>query len=197
VLLHWVLKLTSHCRSKDGVSLCTAVMNWLFVWLYHNVYVDVKCQDCFSVDDSPVWMDTSTGEQCRNLEQKLGGVLVYKITFNLELKMFYQTYTACKPPSACAAVTPSPPATTEWRHLLYDVNCSVQHTRCLTMHCQWGWCGSFSVLSLVTLTFDLDIQTRLSEGPSTSSLWIWHKSVKPFPRYLSDKWNEKQTCCYY
>ena len=28
----------------------------------------------------------------------------------------------------------------------------------------------FTVLSLVTLNFDLDIQTRLSEGPNTSSL---------------------------
>jgi len=32
-----------------------------------------------------------------------------------------------------------------------------------------------AVLSLVTLTFDL--QTRPSEGPNTSSVWIWRKSV--------------------
>jgi len=34
------------------------------------------------------------------------------------------------------------------------------------------------------LIFDLDIQTRLSEGPNTSSLWIWRKSIQWFPRYL-------------
>jgi len=28
------------------------------------------------------------------------------------------------------------------------------------------------------LTFDLDLQTHLSEGPNTSSLWIWRKSVQ-------------------
>jgi len=32
-------------------------------------------------------------------------------------------------------------------------------------------------LSLVTLTFDLDLQTCPSEGPNTSSMWIWLKSV--------------------
>jgi len=31
------------------------------------------------------------------------------------------------------------------------------------------------------LTFDLDIQTRSSEGPDTSSVWIWRKSVQQFP----------------
>ena len=42
-------------------------------------------------------------------------------------------------------------------------------------------------LSVVTLTFDLDIHTRPSEGPSTSSVWIWHKSVQRFPRYFIHK----------
>jgi len=41
----------------------------------------------------------------------------------------------------------------------------------------------FPVLSLVTLTFDLDIQTRPSEGSKTSSLQIWCKSVEQFQRY--------------
>jgi len=37
-------------------------------------------------------------------------------------------------------------------------------------------------LTLVTLTFDLDIRNRCSrEGPHTSSLWIWRKSVQRFP----------------
>ena len=31
--------------------------------------------------------------------------------------------------------------------------------------------------------FDFDLQTRPSEGPNTSSLWIWRKSVLRFPRY--------------
>jgi len=32
------------------------------------------------------------------------------------------------------------------------------------------------------LTFDLDLQTRPSEGTNTSSVWIWRKSVQRFPR---------------
>ena len=40
---------------------------------------------------------------------------------------------------------------------------------------------------MVTLTFDTDLQTRLSEGPNTSSLWIWHKSVQWFRRYFIHK----------
>jgi len=35
-------------------------------------------------------------------------------------------------------------------------------------------------LVLVTLTFELDLQTDLSEGPSTSSVWIWCKSIQWF-----------------
>jgi len=51
-----------------------------------------------------------------------------------------------------------PSAATEWfRLLLHDVTCS-EH---VTMHFQWG--GN---MSLVTLTFDLDVQTCLSEGPN-------------------------------
>jgi len=42
-------------------------------------------------------------------------------------------------------------------------------------------------LSLVTLTFDLDLQTRPGEGPNMSSVWIWHKSVQWFPRYFTHK----------
>lgn len=32
-------------------------------------------QGCFSVSDSPVWMDSSTSEQCRQLEEAYGGAL--------------------------------------------------------------------------------------------------------------------------
>jgi len=47
-------------------------------------------------------------------------------------------------------------------------------------------------LSLVTLTFDLDIQTCQSEGPNMSSLQIWCKCVKQFPGYFTHK-QKKQT----
>jgi len=61
-----------------------------------------------------------------------------------------------------ATALPSPPAVTEWSRLLVlEVICSMH----VTMHFQWG--GN---LSLVILTFDLDIQSRPSEGPNTSSL---------------------------
>jgi len=51
-------------------------------------------------------------------------------------------------------------------------------------------------LSLETLTFDLDIQTRPSEGPDTSFLWIWRKAGQQFQRYFihkqSHRWRQKQ-----
>ncbi|KAH9498196.1 hypothetical protein Btru_007930 [Bulinus truncatus] len=34
-----------------------------------------QLKDCFSVKDSPVWMDSSTKAQCAQLEEKLGGAL--------------------------------------------------------------------------------------------------------------------------
>jgi len=57
---------------------------------------------------------------------------------------------------------------------------------CTALFCPWWpW----------YLTFDLDIQTRPSEGPNTSSLWIWHKSVQRFQRYLihKQKMNEEKS----
>jgi len=82
------------------------------------------------------------------------------------------------PHCLCTAL-PSPPAVTEWSCLLlHDIICSEG----ITMHFQWR--GN---LSLVTLTFDLDIQTRMSEGPITSSMWIWRKSIQQFPRYFIHK----------
>ena len=75
---------------------------------------------------------------------------IHSRPIRLELKLFYQTYTARKPPSACTVVTLSPPDATEWfRLLLVDVICSVGRTRPLTMHCQWA-----GKPSLVILTFD-------------------------------------------
>ncbi|CAG5119473.1 unnamed protein product [Candidula unifasciata] len=32
-----------------------------------------QLKDCFSVEDSPIWMDSSTTAQCRQLEEKVGG----------------------------------------------------------------------------------------------------------------------------
>ena len=43
----------------------------------------------------------------------------------------------------------------------------------------------------ITLTFDLDVQTCLSEGPNTFPPWIWHKSVQRFLRYLIHKQTKK------
>ena len=39
-------------------------------------------------------------------------------------------------------------------------------------------------LSLVALNFDLDLQTCPNEGPNSSSIWIWCKSVQRFQRYF-------------
>ena len=50
-----------------------------------------------------------------------------------------------------------------------------------------------AVLSLVTLTFDLDLQTRPSEGPNTSSVWIWRKSVQRFPGIFHTQTKNPQT----
>jgi len=47
--------------------------------------------------------------------------------------------------------------------------------------------------ALVTLTFDPDIQTRLSKGPNTSSVWIWRKSVQRFPTYFIHKQKKPRT----
>ena len=33
-------------------------------------------QDCFSIPASPIWMDSSTTQQCRQLEQNMGGAQI-------------------------------------------------------------------------------------------------------------------------
>jgi len=48
-------------------------------------------------------------------------------------------------------------------------------------------------LSLVTLAFDL--QTRPREGPRTSSVWIWCKSVQRFRRYFITNKNSTEWGC--
>jgi len=80
----------------------------------------------------------------------------------LELKMFYQTYTARKPPSACAAVTPSLPAATQWYRLLLSAAYGVPRTAyyALSMGMTQQFFLFFFVhghldLSPLTLTFKL------------------------------------------
>jgi len=46
---------------------------------------------------------------------------------------------------------------------------------------------------VVTLTFDLDLQTRPSEGPNTSCVRIWCKSVLRFWKYFIHKQKKPQT----
>ena len=36
----------------------------------------IPFQDCFSISDSPIWMDSSTTQQCRRLEQDMGGAQI-------------------------------------------------------------------------------------------------------------------------
>ena len=70
--------------------------------------------------------------------------------------MFYQTYAARKPPSACTPVTPSPPAATQWSALLLDdAICSVLRTPYNTLSMGDYAAVSFPFLPLATLTFHL------------------------------------------
>jgi len=48
-------------------------------------------------------------------------------------------------------------------------------------------------LSLVTLTFDLDLQTRPSEGPNTSSVWLWRESVQRVPEIFHTQTKKRLT----
>jgi len=60
------------------------------------------------------------------------------------------------------------------------MSCSTKQTACRPPKGQ-----KMPFLSLVTLTFDL--QTRLSEAPNMSSVRIWRKYVRRFPRYFIHK----------
>jgi len=109
----------------------------------------------------------------------------------LELHMFYQTYTARKPPSACTPVTPSPPAATQWFRLLLHLCCvrrthynalSMKITQQFSRFCPWWpW------LWPLTLTFKLvraRDQTRLpckfDANPFSGSrnIWVTNKQIK-------------------
>jgi len=77
-------------------------------------------------------------------------VLIELTEKQLELKMFYQTYTALKPPSACTPVTPGghgmvPSAARILQRTAHALQCIVNGDDAAV----------FPVLSLVTLTFDL------------------------------------------
>ena len=78
--------------------------------------------------------------------------------------MFYQTHTASKPLKVPVTMHCCHPfVATEWSHL--------QHTaHALQRIINGDDAAVFPVLSLVTLVYDLDIQTRLSKGPNTSSM---------------------------
>ena len=55
--------------------------NWFDIWVENPLPKNMSpmwqpswfLQGAFSVPDSPIWMDSSTTKQCRNLETKLGG----------------------------------------------------------------------------------------------------------------------------
>ena len=41
--------------------------------------------NCFSVLDSPIWMDSSTQSYCENVENKIGGPQVFIFIFQKEI----------------------------------------------------------------------------------------------------------------
>ena len=65
----------------------------------------------------------------------------------------------------------------EAKDVLPNINCTQAAKRDKKCH----------FLSLVTLAFDLDLQTQPSEGPNTSSMWMWRKSIQRFPWYFIHK----------
>jgi len=67
----------------------------------------------------------------------------------------------------------------ELKMFLPNINCTQAAERAekCRFYTWWPW----------SLTVDLDIQTHLSEGRNTSSLWIWRKSVRRFPWYFIRK----------
>jgi len=87
--------------------------------------------------------------------------------------MFYQTYTARKTPKVPVTVDSRYPVTPGGHHGMVSSAAvrNLQHTaHALQCIVNGDDAAVFPVLSLTTLTFDLDIQTRPIEGPNTSSL---------------------------
>ena len=52
---------------------------WFDTWLNISIL-----QDCFSVKDSPIWMDSSTEEQIKDLEKSVGGPMVCAAIFTVD-----------------------------------------------------------------------------------------------------------------
>ena len=47
-----------------------------FEFVLHKSHEIKYFQDKFSIPDSPIWMDSSTQSQCKQLEEKVGGPMV-------------------------------------------------------------------------------------------------------------------------
>ena len=90
-LAEWRLSLgvassTAACTGRRGrgwywlncspARVCTSSFRCaVYMAVVHSCMISLSWQDCFSVSQSPVWMDSSTGVQCRQLEQACGGPL--------------------------------------------------------------------------------------------------------------------------
>jgi len=64
----------------------------------------------------------------------------------------------------------------------------------ITLQCAATFFPNFCPWWPWPLTFDLGIQALLSEGPNTSVVWIWRKSVQPFLRYFIHKQKSHWQC---
>jgi len=98
----------------------------------------------------------------------------------LELKMSYQTQTTHSPLKSLTVSDGVAPSTATWR--------SMQRN-----HSILSLLGVMGVHSTFFVPGDLhlDIQTRPSEGPNKSFLWIWRKSVQWFLKILHSQTNKK------
>jgi len=101
--------------------------------------------------------------------------------------MFYQTYTARKPPKVPVTVQSRHPVTPGGHGMVPSAAACYLHVRRIL---SIGMTQQFSVFCpwwSWPSTFNLDIQTCPSERPNVASLWIWRKSVQPFLIYLIHK----------
>lgn len=57
-----------------------------------NLSLKNQLKDCFAIDQSPIWMDSSTSEQCRQLENAVGGPTVMFIWSKLNTDMNIVTF---------------------------------------------------------------------------------------------------------
>jgi len=89
------LRATVHCFPSNHHSLVNNTTTNITEMINHSIFVNMT----MATDHKP------TGTKQLHNYMLLTGLKILK----LELKMFHQTYTACKRPLACTAVTPSPP----------------------------------------------------------------------------------------